>query len=188
MDDPAAIARISAGDYSPLAPPDATVTFGDVRTTPGDPFDQVTIVWRRDDDPFAPETGVIVWRRSDDAWRAIHAFTDRPKTGVLAITMEAGDATGDGIDDLLTFEQTGGSGNCGTWRLLSPTGTGVTEIYRKSTCDTEVRIAPPGLVIREAVFAPDDPHCCPSATRITSLEWDGRSFVETAIDVRSTGP
>jgi hypothetical protein len=186
--DPTDLTEVAAGDYSALAPPGSTITFTEVLATPRDPFDQVAFVWRRGDDPFAPETGFIVWRRSeaDPPWRAVYAFTDRPGKGVLAITLQTGDATGDGIVDVLTFEQTGGSGDCGTWRVVSPTLTGADEVYRARTCDASVQIAAGGLEVREAVYAPDDPHCCPSATRTTTLEWNGGSFVQTSTKLRQT--
>jgi hypothetical protein len=40
----------------------------------------------------------------------------------------------------------------------------------EKTCDTTIDLSadPPGLVVREAVFAPGDAHCCP-ARRSTSV-------------------
>jgi hypothetical protein len=34
--------------------------------------------------------------------------------------------------------------------------------------------------VREAVYGPNDPHCCPSSFRVTSLAWDGTAFRETS--------
>jgi hypothetical protein len=186
VDDPADVARIAAGDYAPLAPPGATVTFPWVLAGPGDPIDQVAFSWQRGDDPFALENGFAVWQPSDGGWRAVYAFTDTPAKGVLGVSIDPGDLTGDGIEDALTFEQTGGSGACGTWRVVVSAPGAATEVFRDRTCDAEIRIVDGDLQLREAVFAPGDAHCCPSAYRISTLEWDGTAFVETSSETRAT--
>ena len=61
--------------------------------------------------------------------------------GVLGISMEPGDLTGDGIVDLLTNEHTGGSGACGRWRVIASEPGVATEIFRRDTCDTDIAIA-----------------------------------------------
>ncbi len=82
----------------------------------------------------------MVWRRtgSDPPWVATYAFRDPPKAGVLGIQVDTGDVTGDGEADALVFENTGGSGACGTWSViaLSPQGDGPT--YTKDLCDASV--------------------------------------------------
>ncbi len=129
------------------------------------------------DDPFRAERGLVVWRRFDDppAWRAVYGFTDPADAGVLGIHALIGDATADGSPDALTFEDTGGSGACGTWRVLDLAAN--TGVFRRTTCDTTIDLSsdPVGLVVREAVFAPEDAHCCPSATRISVLTFDEAS-------------
>jgi hypothetical protein len=181
-------AQFAAEEYADLAPPDATVTSTAVLTTPDDPFDQIGLIWRRGEDPFASEHGLVVWRRYEGApaWRAIHAFTDRPTKGVLGITLDPGDVTGDRIDDLLTFELQGGSGACGVWRVTGSLPDAAPEIFRWKGCDAELTIVDGGLHLREAVYEPDDAHCCPSSFRITRFEWDGEAFAETSREVRAS--
>jgi hypothetical protein len=188
VDDPADVARVTAGDLTPLVPPGAEITFTALQTTPQDPIDQVAVAWRRGADVFASTHGLVVWRRFEGPqWRALYAFTDRPRRGVLGITMEPGDLTGDGIADLLTSEHTGGTGACARWRVLASEPGGATEIYRLDACDTEIVIDAGELRIREAVYEPDDPHCCPSAFRVTTSRWDGQEWVETGSDTQPVG-
>ena len=185
VEDPADVERISAGDLSPLVPPRADITFTAVQTTPHDPLDQLAIAWRRGSDPFASTNGFVVWQRFEGpTWRALYAYTDRPGTGVLGITIEPGDVTGDGVADLLTNEQTGGTGVCGRWRVVASQSGAATEIFSRDTCDTEVAIAGGELRIREAVYEAGDPHCCPSAFRVTTLGWNGREWRETSSEVQ----
>ena len=167
-----------------LVPPDAVVTASAGRVPGGDVLDGIALAWARGDDPFAAERGVVVWQRFDDrpAWRVVYGFTDPASRGVFGIRLEAGDVTRDAVDDLLTFEETGGSGGCGTWRVVVSVAGGATEVWRLRTCDTQVRIARGGIEVREAVFEPDDAHCCPSAYRLSRLAWNGEALEE----VRST--
>ncbi len=153
-----------------------------------DPFDRIALTWRRGEDPFASEHGVIEWLRSEGvtAWRAVYAFTDRPREGVLTIDLDSGDLTGDGVPDVFALEQHGGSGACGTWRVVVSTPDAAVEVFRHAACDTEIRISGHALAVREAVYAPEDPHCCPSAFRYATLEWDGEAFVETSSHVVDT--
>jgi len=178
VSDPADLAAVAAGDLAALAPPDATV----VHTATLVGGERIALTWRRGDDPFAAELGFIEWVRLDGAssWHAVSAFTDKPRKGVLGIDLQTGDLTDDGIPDALTLEQQGGSGACGTWRVVASTAEAATEVFRRSACDTEIRIEGGTLALREAVFGPDDPHCCPSAMRYATLEWDGETFLETS--------
>jgi len=185
IEDPASIALIASGDRAPLAPPGAEITSVSVLATPDDPVDQIAFAWRRGEDPFASQQGFVLWQRQDPdpAWQALYAFTDGPATGVLGIDLDSADLTADGVPDLLTFEQTGGTGACGTWRVIAPRPGAADQVFRKETCDTTIAIAGDGLQVREAVFGPDDAHCCPSAFRVSRLEWDGRTFVRTHSEV-----
>jgi hypothetical protein len=140
---------------------------------------RIAVLWSRGEDPFARELGLVVWApfAEPPPWRAVHAFTDRPREQVLAIRPQTGDLTGDGADDLLTFEETGGTGACGRWRVLAQTGQGMEQILERETCDTTIDVSPRGtLLVREAVFAPGDPHCCPSSVRLTTLRWTGERW------------
>jgi hypothetical protein len=126
------------------------------------------------DDPLRQARGLVVWRRFEDAppWRSVYGLTDAPDDGVLEIHVVIGDVTGDGSPDALTFEDTGGSGACGTWRVLDLMANA--GVFERTTCDTTVELSPDpvGLVIRRAIFEEGDAHCCPSKTRISVLAFD----------------
>ena len=177
MEDPEAVALIAAGDLGPLAPPGADVGFSQAQT---EPFDQIALAWRRGDNPFAAEQGFVLWQPFDQVWAAVYAFTASPDEGVLGISVETGELTGDGADEYLTFEQTGGSGACGRWRVISPSPGTALEVFDRTTCDTEIRIAGSALEMREAIFGPNDPHCCPKAFRTSTFTWDGEGFTLTS--------
>lgn len=129
------------------------------------------------DDPFRQARGLIVWRRFESAppWRSVFGFSDSADAGVLRIRATIGDATGDGSPDALTFEDTGGSGACGVWRVLDLAANA--QVFERQTCDAtmEFSVDPVGLVVREAVFEEGDAHCCPSAMRTTVLRFDETS-------------
>lgn len=132
---------------------------------------------RPSEDPLRQARGLVVWRRFADApaWRAVYGLSDPAGAGVLQVHALIGDATGDGSPDALTFEDTGGSGACGTWRVLDLAAN--TGVFKRKTCDTTIDLSndPVGLLVREAVFAEGDAHCCPSTTRISVLTFEGRS-------------
>jgi hypothetical protein len=169
--------------YDLLVPAGAEVTdtwFPDRET--------VIVTWGVGDDPFLREQGLVVWRRtgSDPPWVATYAFRDPKKAGVLGIQVVTGDATGDGRADALVFENTGGSGACGTWRVvaLSPRGDGPT--YTNDLCDGSVEISadPVGIRLIESIYGPGDPHCCPSGVRTSTLEWNGTRWQVTSREER----
>lgn len=169
--------------YDRLVPAGAEVTgtwFPDRET--------LVVTWGAGDDPFLREQGLVVWRRtgSDPPWVATYAFRDPKKAGVLGIQVDTGDVTGDGEPDALVVENVGGSGACGTWRViaLSPAGDGPT--YTKDLCDGSVEISakPIGLRLIESIYGPDDPHCCPSSMRTSVLEWTGTRWHVTSKEER----
>jgi hypothetical protein len=129
------------------------------------------------DDPLRQARGLVVWRRfvDDPPWRAVFGLSDPADAGVVEIHALIGDTTGDGSPDALTFEGTGGSGACGTWRLLDLAANAGT--FERTTCDTTMERStdPVGLLIRKAIFEEGDAHCCPSATRITLLTFEPTS-------------
>ncbi|HET7236771.1 MAG TPA: hypothetical protein VFK59_10115 [Actinomycetota bacterium] len=172
-----------------LIPPGATLTGRVELPAAGSTPDQVAVAYALGEDPFAAEHGVAVWERFADlpAWSVVYAFVDPPEEGVLGIRLEAGDLTGDGHADVLTLEDRGGSGACGTWTVVSGTAEDTARIFRRQTCDAEIVIDDGGLRLREAVFEPDDPHCCPSAFRTSRLEWDGERFVVVSSDETPAG-
>ena len=126
------------------------------------------------DDPLRQARGLVVWRRFENAppWRSVYGLTDAADDGVLEIHVVIGDATGDGSPDALTFEDTGGSGACGTWRVLDLMANA--GVFERTTCDTvmEPSTDPVGLLVRKAIFQEGDAHCCPSSIRVSVLTLD----------------
>lgn len=183
--DPWTASELADAAFAPMLPPGAVTTVSEIGA---DPVEQIALAWLRGDDPFASEVGLVVWQRAeaDAPWRAVYGFTDEPADGVLTVGLEAGDVTGDGVTDLLSREDTGGSGACATWRVIASAPGDVREIWRRRSCDTTVRIDDGRLALREAMYEPDDPHCCPSAFRYSTLEWDGEAFVRTSSEVVET--
>jgi hypothetical protein len=171
------------GPFEPLVPPGAGVLDAWFQQ-PDEDLAFASVIWDRGDDPFARELGFVLWERFPDGWRVTHAFTEPPGRGLLGIQMDTGDVTGDGFDDSLTIASIGGSGACAVWRVVAPFHGGATEALKRRTCDAALTILGDHLELREAVFEPGDSHCCPSAFKTTTLEWDGTAFVAT--DVRES--
>ena len=99
-----------------------------------------------------------------------------------------GDLTGDAIPDVLSFEDVGGSGACGTYRVIAtPRATRARSSAAKPATPRS-RSRSGDLRIREAVFRADDPHCCPSAFRESALRWNGTSWDEISSEVVPNDP
>ena len=165
-----------------LVPPGATLTDRVVLAEGGGLAEQVVVAYVLGSDPFAAEHGLAVWERFPDrpAWSVVLAYLDQPADEVLGIRLQTGDLNGDLHDDVLAFEDMGGTGACGRWRVLAASAAGTEVIFEEQTCDTQISIAGGALEVREAIFAPEDPHCCPSTFGTSTLEWDGELFVETS--------
>jgi hypothetical protein len=185
VDDASELALIASGDLGPLVPPGASY---EKRSTLEDPVEQIVLTWS-DGIPPDRRNGLIVWQRSEgETWRAVYAFTDPARRGVFGIRVETGDVTGDAISDILSFEDVGGSGACGTYRVIATSVGDASEIFRRDACDTQIAISSGDLRIREAVFRADDPHCCPSAFRGSTLRWNGTSWDEISSEVVPNDP
>jgi hypothetical protein len=182
VDAPTTYARRQAPDKVPVAvlvPLGAEVTMA-WRLPPGPgSVPQIALAWRRGVDPFSSEHGFEMWQLFPDRphWRVVYAFTDPPSEGVLGVRFDVGDVTGDAIPDALTFEDKGGSGACGVWRVVRSGAGFATPIFRRSTCDTEIELASGTLRIRSAEYEPGDSHCCPSRFRTTTIRWDGYGWM-----------
>jgi hypothetical protein len=185
VDAPTTYGRRLASDEVPaadLVPPGAEVTSAWRLPPTTDRVPQIALAWTRGVDPFSSEHGFEVWQLFLDKppWRVVYAFTDPPSEGVLGVRFDVGDVTDDAIPDALVFEDKGGSGGCGVWRVVQ-SGVGfATPIFRRSTCDTEIEIASGTLRIRAAEYEPGDSHCCPSRFRTTTIRWDGTRW--TVVD------
>ena len=167
---------VSAADVPPdaLVPPGTEVTgawYG--RAHGGEAIVVSWLVPGRD--PLRLAHGLAVWRRfagEGAPWRPVAGETWPRRSGVLGIDVLLGDLTDDGSDDALVLAQTGGSGACGTYTVVDIVA--AASIFERDVCDTTIQPAsPPGLLVREAVFGPDDAHCCPSAFRETRLTYAG---------------
>jgi len=180
VDDAEDLALIASGDFTPLLPPGAS---HGSRVALRDPIEQIVLTWS-DGGPLRRRNGLIVWQRPENAgWHAVYAFTDPARFGVFGIRVDAGELTDDAIADVLSFEDVGGSGACGTYRVIASTLGDASEIFRRDVCDTQIAISGGDLRIREAVFHADDPHCCPSAFRESTLRWNGTSWDEVWSEV-----
>ncbi len=138
-------------------------------------------------DPFLLAHGLAVWRRFDDdgaPWRPVAGRTWGKRSGVFGVDVLTGDVTADGSDDALVQAQTGGSGACAVYSVFDLAAGA--EIFERDVCDTTIEPAsPPGLVVREAVFGANDPHCCPSAFRVTVLTYGEDGWIVAS---ESTSP
>ena len=171
-----------------IVPPQAELTDRVTLAATADVPEQVAVAYVIGDDPFAAEHGFALWQRFPERphWSVVLAFVDPPAKGVLGIRLDAGDATGDGHDDVLTFEETGGSGACGTWRVIVGDAFDTRQVLSRRTCDAEFAIALGALELRMAVYQPNDAHCCPSAFRHVTFEWDGETSQRTDVVVEPT--
>jgi hypothetical protein len=181
-DAPTTFARPLDPDQVPTAEllaPGAQVTATWTMTPPRDPIALIALAWARGSDPFSQEHGFVVWERLEGQsppWRAVYAFTDPAARGILAVQLSEGDLTHDGIDDVLTFEDAGGSGACGTWRVIAPSDGSAEQIYHQPTCDTQIVNTGGSLKVQQAVYQPGDAHCCPSSYLLSTLRWDGSGW------------
>jgi hypothetical protein len=162
-----------------LVPPGDEVT-AVARTRRGDVEGVVISFATPGPDPFRAARGFVVWRRDpggDPPWRALYGVSHRARDGVLAISAEATDLTGDGAADALIREETGGSGQCATYRVVDLVAG--SQIWRRAVCDAEIQPNPDpiGLFEIARIYEPDDAHCCPSAIRERVLTWNGERFV-----------
>jgi hypothetical protein len=187
------LASIDAGDLTSLVPAGASITsqvqaIGAVVGSGPVPNDEIAIAWV-DEGPPEGSSGLIVWQRFDDgSWHAVYAFMDPPRKGVFGIRLDIGDVTRDAFADVLSLEDVGGSGACGTYRVIASSVDDASEIFRRDTCDTQIAIAGRDLRIREAVFRAGDPHCCPSAFRESTLRWNGTSWEKVSSEVVPNDP
>jgi hypothetical protein len=127
-------------------------------------------------DPFRRPGGFAEWRRFAGAappWRPVVGDAHTQEDGVLGTRAVTADVTGDGSADAIVTEETGGSGACARRSVLDLAAGDV--VWRRSLCDADVTPSadPVGLSVVEAVFRPNDAHCCPSRIRTTVLAYDG---------------
>ena len=147
--------------------------------------DAIVVAWSvPGPDPFRQDRGIAAWRRFDDGglpWRPVWGMAFPAKRDpMLAVSSQVADVTGDGSEDAIVFAERGGSGGCGV-TLVVDLASG-TEVFREEGCDRRVDPSsdPVGLTITEAVYAPGDPHCCPSIVRTTTLVFADGSWTQAS--------
>jgi hypothetical protein len=151
-----------------------------VARTRGGPVEAAVISFTSPDaDPFARAHGFVVWRRqpgADPPWRAVYGLEHPRRAGVLAIAADVTDLTGDGAPDALIREETGGSGQCATYRVVDLDAGA--PIWQRAVCDAMIQPNPDPIGLFEVtrIYGPHDPHCCPGAIRERVLAWDGARF------------
>jgi hypothetical protein len=161
-----------------LVPPGDEVTGVD-RATVHDGEAVVVSLATPGPDPLAQARGFVVWRRTtgaDPPWRATHGVAHGRRSGVLAISAETTDLTGDGSTDALIREETGGSGACATYRVID-LASGA-PLWKRAVCDAEIQPNPDPIGLFEVarIYGPEDAHCCPSSIRERVLTWNGARF------------
>jgi hypothetical protein len=167
-----------------LVPPGDQVTGVDRAKVPGG--EAVVIAFATPgDDPFSQARGFVVWRREPGAhppWRAVYGLAHDERDGVLAISADVTDLTGDATADALIREETGGTGTCATYRVVDLAAGA--PLWKRSVCDAEIQPNPDPIGLYEAarVYGPDDPHCCPSAIRERVLTFNGDRFVVVSVE------
>ena len=131
-----------------------------------------------------------MWQRSEDeTWHAVYAFTDPVRLGVFGIRVDAGDLTGDAITDILSFEDVGGSGACGTYRVIATTvGRRERDLPPRSLRHPDRDLVAVISGSARPSSDADDPHCCPSAFRESVLRWNGTSWDEISSEVVPNDP
>jgi len=141
----------------------------------------IVVVWEfPGHDPFRRDRGVAAWRRFDDGgapWRATWGVSyPASRNPVLGIDARIADVTGDGSPDALLTASTGGSGGCAAVTVLNLAAG--SQVFRDTGCDRAIDPSadPPGLRVHEAVYAPGDPHCCPSGFRDTILVYENGTW------------
>jgi hypothetical protein len=156
----------------------------------GGPREAVLVAWfRPSPDPLAVARGYAAFRREAEGgqWWGVYRREIGRRAGVLGLSVVTADVTGDGAEDALVLEETGGTGGCGTYRVIDLQA-GIS-VFQRAICDTRIDASarPIGLAIRTAIYGPDDPHCCPSAFRTTILVYEGDgSWVRESVSNETT--
>jgi hypothetical protein len=167
---------VGAADLAPeeLVPARADVTGTWILA--GGSAETLLVAWsRRSPDPLVSGHGYALFRRMPDLgqWWGVYRRDIGRRAGVFGVSALTADLTGDGAEDALVLEQTGGTGACGTYRVIDAEA--AESVFERLVCDTRIApsTAPVGIAMRRAVYGPDDPHCCPSGIRTTILVYEG---------------
>jgi len=156
-----------------LVPPEAEVIgLWFARTSAGD---ALVVAWADPNGGPHRDGGMAAWRRfgDDPPWRAVYGTAVLAEDRVLGVRTTTADVTGDGSEDALVVQNTGGSGSCGRYRVIDLLAG--KPVWERDLCDAQVdpSATPVGLVVLEALFEEGDAHCCPSGFRRTVLTYEG---------------
>lgn len=147
--------------------------------------------------PLSDDQRVLLWRvggHAEDPTSSLYGVTivegrtrlysHRAPRGALRIGVETGDLSGDGRQDVLVFDDTGGSGACGDYRAVI-TGAGTAhEALNRPLCEDQGSIhilSGGGLLVslgeRKDPKTRDQIHCCYLSVRRTLKRWNGTRWV-----------
>ncbi len=90
------------------------------------------------------------------------------------------DLTGDGADEAIVPLATGGTAGVLGYYVFGMQGGRLVRLLTSQTPDVSVGVAGGRLVETAAVFALNDPRCCPSLIRRTFYRWNGSGLVPEA--------
>jgi hypothetical protein len=149
--------------------------------------DQRVIRWQLGDhakDPVSGLYGVTVVEGR------IRLYSHRASRHDRGLSVETGDFSGDGRKDVLTFEDLGGSGGCGTYRAIV-TGPGTARQVRiRDLCEDlgSIHIRHGGLLtaigLQKDPTTPLSPHCCYLRVRRTLERWNGARWARISTTTR----
>jgi hypothetical protein len=146
--------------------------------------------------PLSDDQRVLVWRiggHPEDPASALYGVTvvegrtrlysHRAPRGALRTSVETGDLSGDGRQDVLVFDDTDGSGACGDYRaIVTASGTAQTA-FTQSLCEDQgsIHAARGGLLFslgeRKDPTTRDQIHCCYLFVHRTLKRWSGRRWL-----------
>jgi hypothetical protein len=138
--------------------------------------DQRALLWSiggHSEDPASELYGVTIVEGQT------RLYSHRAPRGALRMSIETGDFSGDGRQDALVFDDTGGSGACGDYRavVMGP-GTARARLARP-LCEDQgsIHLARRGLLFslgeRKDPKTRDEIHCCYLFVRRTLKRWSG---------------
>ena len=188
-----------------LVPRGATVVETHQLTGSGEPR-RLAVAWATDTDGLPDRSGVFVWEPAGGSiaapgvsgdWRLAFGInllggervtvgsaataTTAPSDLARAGIADVGDVTGDGYRDLLTFEDSTGSGGCGTWRVIAAAGGSVQQVLERTTCEADLSITRGGLLrVRQAFQPAGCRHIHGCAIRTTKLRFEAGQWVRVS--------
>ena len=188
-----------------LVPRGASVVETHQLTGGGEPR-RLVVAWATDTDGLPDRSGVFVWEPAGGSvaapgvsgdWQlafginllggervtvgSAAAATTAPSDLARAGISDVGDVTGDGYRDLLTFEDSTGSGGCGTWRVIAAAGSSVQQVLERTTCEADLSITRGGLLrVRQAFQPPGCRSIHGCAIRTTTLRFEAGHWVRVS--------